>query len=398
MTPQQTLWHEFKKVWPVERVKQMTLPEYTNAGGKDTFTYWIEAKLQDLGSIWGSSAFKFGIYSRNDKVQKSNRNGRMYSSDYGWLEKYGNTEAEAFLQVKKNILEVIDSVQKGDIDRINDIDLGGAYKWKIAFHFQNSLEEPVCIDIFRRKWLEVISKSPAGTSRSEMQRKIIAGWKGGDIIQYTDDLWATIAKDIPTPTEEIIEQVIISEKEETKNSNEEVNEHTEIQYLLLQLGSDMGYDVWAASNDRGKQFNGKQFSQIPRMKTDIPMQFSRETDKIIRNIDILWIKHNSYVAAFEIESTTSIYSGLLRMSDLIAMQPNINIPLYIVAPDSRRLKVIAETNRPTFSRLDPPLNEICRYISFTKLRDSMVHIKSIIKFIKPEWLEELSETCEREDS
>ena len=41
-----------------------------------------------------------------------------------------------------------------------------------------------------------------------------------------------------------------------------------------------------------------------------------------------WLKGNAVVAAFEIESTTSIYSGLLRMSDLIAMQPNLNIPLY----------------------------------------------------------------------
>ena len=53
------------------------------------------------------------------------------------------------------------------------------------------------------------------------------------------------------------------------------------------------------------------------------------------------------VAAFEIESTTSIYSGLLRMSDLIAMQPNLNIPLYLVAPNERRQKVFAEVNRST---------------------------------------------------
>ena len=51
----------------------------------------------------------------------------------------------------------------------------------------------------------------------------------------------------------------------------------------------------------------------------------------------------------EIEHTTSIYSGLLRMSDLVAMQPNLQIPLFIVAPDVRRNKVIEEVNRPTFA-------------------------------------------------
>jgi hypothetical protein len=45
------------------------------------------------------------------------------------------------------------------------------------------------------------------------------------------------------------------------------------------------------------------------------------------------------------------FSGLLRMSDLITMQPNINIPLYIVAPNERRNKVIVEVNRPTFAMM-----------------------------------------------
>jgi hypothetical protein len=57
------------------------------------------------------------------------------------------------------------------------------------------------------------------------------------------------------------------------------------------------------------------------------------------------------------------------MSDLISMQPNLNIPLYIVAPDDRRDKVFKEVNRPTFSRLSPPLTEICRYIPFSTLKN-----------------------------
>lgn len=50
------------------------------------------------------------------------------------------------------------------------------------------------------------------------------------------------------------------------------------------------------------------------------------------------------------------------MADLVSMQPNINLPLYLVAPYERRDKVIAEVNRPTFAVLYPPLADICRYI------------------------------------
>ena len=43
----------------------MTLEEYTNLDKDDAFIYWIESRLDKLGSIWGGSAFKFGIYCRD---------------------------------------------------------------------------------------------------------------------------------------------------------------------------------------------------------------------------------------------------------------------------------------------------------------------------------------------
>ena len=131
--------------------------------------------------------------------------------------------------------------------------------------------------------------------------------------------------------------------------------HTEIQWLLLKLGNDMGLDVWVARNDRSRELKGHRFADLPRLRADLPLQFDEATNRTIELIDVLWLKGNAMVAAFEIESTTSVYSGLLRMSDLIAMQPNLNIPLYLVAPDERRKKVFAEVNRPTFSRLSPPM-------------------------------------------
>ena len=94
----------------------------------------------------------------------------------------------------------------------------------------------------------------------------------------------------------------------------------------------------------------------------------------------------------EIESTTSIYSGLLRMSDLISMQPNLSIPLYLVAPGDRRDKVLTEVNRPTFLRLSPPLAEMCRSISFSSLRERLGQVGNFVRFLKPEFLEELSES------
>jgi len=172
--------------------------------------------------------------------------------------------------------------------------------------------------------------------------------------------------------------------------------HTEIQWLLLKLGADMGFGVWVARNDRSRSFDGHRFSELPALKSSLPLQFDDATNRTIELIDVLWLERNSIVAAFEIESTTSIYSGLLRMADLVAMQPNLNIPLFLVAPEERREKVFAEVNRPTFSRLDPRLAEICRYISFESLRQRLDQVRDFVRFLKPDFLEELSEACDLE--
>lgn len=182
-----------------------------------------------------------------------------------------------------------------------------------------------------------------------------------------------------------------------KGAQKQPTEHTEIQWLLLKLGADMGFDTWVASNDRGRTFNDNRFSDIPRLKSTLPITSDEAIIRTIQLIDVLWLKGHNIVAAFEVESTTSIYSGLLRMSDLVAMQPHLNIPLYLVASDERREKVITEVNRPTFSSLSPKLSEICRYISFGKLRDRIKQAEAFIKFLKPEFLSELSESCKIDD-
>jgi len=191
---------------------------------------------------------------------------------------------------------------------------------------------------------------------------------------------------------------------ETHNGDEEIievsngkttSEHTEIQWMLLKLGSDMGLSVMPATNDRGKSYNGQQFNSLKNYKTELPVQFDPATRSTVEMIDVIWIQNRAIVAAFEIESTTSIYSGLLRMSDLISMQPNLNIPLYLVAPNARRNKAISEINRPTFTRLSQPLYEICRFISFETLRKGISDTSKFARHLKPDFIQdEISESCE----
>lgn len=150
----------------------------------------------------------------------------------------------------------------------------------------------------------------------------------------------------------------------------EASAHTEIEALLLRIGSAMGLELWIDPNDRGKAHAGSKLGAVPGVIDDLPLPFTSEVLKTIRRIDVLWLKDQMVVGAFEVESTTAVYSGLLRMSDLVAMNPNLTIPMFIVAPEARRDRVHQEIGRPTFAKLfKPPMAKRCRYISFDRLRE-----------------------------
>jgi hypothetical protein len=98
--------------------------------------------------------------------------------------------------------------------------------------------------------------------------------------------------------------------------------------------------------------------------------------------------------AFEVEHTTPVYSGLLRMADLLALQPNMDIRLHIVAPEERRDKVFSEMRRPVFSLLERgPLYKSCTFISYENVDGirELEHLSYINETILAEY-EEKTET------
>jgi hypothetical protein len=173
----------------------------------------------------------------------------------------------------------------------------------------------------------------------------------------------------------------------------EASQHTDTQYQLIRLGAEMGFDIWVARNDRGKECNGEALQNLPNIANELPTQFDNVTNKVIELIDVLWLKGNRIVAAFEIECTTSVYSGLLRMSDLLALQPNIKINLFLIAPEMRRSKVRNEILRPTFRLREKPLSEICGFISIEELKEKIEGLKrlGLISSMKADFLNEIAE-------
>lgn len=102
-----------------------------------------------------------------------------------------------------------------------------------------------------------------------------------------------------------------------------------------------------------------------KLVAKLPLNYDLATLKTIENIDVIWLQRRAIVHAFEVEHTTAIYSGLLRMADLLAMQPRMNISLHIVAPIERRDQVRREIVRPVFSVLeDGAMAGRCSFLSY----------------------------------
>ena len=193
-------WDEFQKTWPIDRLKTMSLAEYSKAGDQDTFTRWLEVKLAESGSIWGGSSFKFGVYSRKAVTEKKSAEGLSYSPEYAWYTMYGATADEAFEKTRATIVAVAEAAAKGDFDAVESAAFGDAVKWKIAFHYQNRTA-PSVVGVFMKVALAAFLQSAdAKQSFVSLYRQVSKERQADEgILEFSSrvwEAWATKETDI----------------------------------------------------------------------------------------------------------------------------------------------------------------------------------------------------------
>ncbi len=163
---------------------------------------------------------------------------------------------------------------------------------------------------------------------------------------------------------EVIVSVPLDAEEPVQPSPKHARESIKIQALLAKIGTTMGFRVWIPATDRAAVVR-EQPTVEANLLDQLPLNYDNTTLKTIENIDVLWLKGRSMARAFEVEHTTAIYSGILRMADLLALQPNMDIRLHIVGPEDRKRKVFDEIRRPVFSLIEgKPLQERCTFLSY----------------------------------
>ncbi|SCM74853.1 conserved hypothetical protein [uncultured Pleomorphomonas sp.] len=161
--------------------------------------------------------------------------------------------------------------------------------------------------------------------------------------------------------------------------------HAEIQAWLRDLGIALGHDVWIAANDRGRLHDGVPLGQgcLERLPPAIATAAGADS---IRLIDVLWLEkgEDRVAAAFEVEHSTSIYSGIVRMLDLALSGGDLHAAagFFLVAPDAREADVRAQLGRPAFSRITDLDFAYLPYGELEKNREAIARFGSGLKAIK----------------
>ncbi len=152
--------------------------------------------------------------------------------------------------------------------------------------------------------------------------------------------------------------------EEEEKESDTARESIRVQAKLASIGHTMGFKIWIPVSDRSRVEKVLGQNSVHVLET-LPLNYEDKTLETIENIDVLWIQGRQIIRAFEVEHTTSIYSGILRMADLRALQPNMDIKFHIVAPEERKRKVFDEIRRPVFAFLDGgALADYCTFIGY----------------------------------
>jgi len=122
---------------------------------------------------------------------------------------------------------------------------------------------------------------------------------------------------------------------------------THLQWLLAKIGHKIGCRVWIAGKDHHKECQNERLGNLSL--PSLPVLTDSAFQKIISGIDVLWLRGDEVVAAYEIEQANSdVAPSLLRLYDLGALFPQHEVQLCVVAPRDRFEKVQFELSRPTF--------------------------------------------------
>ena len=181
-----------------------------------------------------------------------------------------------------------------------------------------------------------------------------------------------------------VHELSAAEKKARQDEDASEHTHTVVQGWLRDLGHQLGFDVWIANNDKGRTFGNGHLGDGCLSEVPVAVRQIRDGEAV-KLIDLLWFECGTGkpVAAFEVEHSTSIYSGIVRMLDLAlgVQDDHPGIRLFLVAPDKRESEVTSQLQRPAFRGIHGVEFMFISYGELEKNREAMAKFGNGLKAI-----------------
>lgn len=160
------------------------------------------------------------------------------------------------------------------------------------------------------------------------------------------------------------------EKEEVEGKEPNYRQHLLLQHQIAEWGLNNDFRVHIATGDKNKIGE-----KLPRILDDIP-KFHRDLIvDIAKRIDVLFFEKERDILthAFEVEHTTNIYSGLLRLNDIAESYPSKEVKFYIVSHKDNKDKFYRELERPSFYLLS---RYGCEFVDYEQVAEQWKELKN----------------------
>jgi len=164
------------------------------------------------------------------------------------------------------------------------------------------------------------------------------------------------------------ETIKIKKKFEIKELNFEklkIDSHEKAEAILLSLGNLLGFDTYTP--DKGRIVEGQSLGNIATLQ-ELPYFGSEKIMESAQNIDVVWVKDEWPEYFFEVEHTTGITPGLLR---IYRVAEKLSAKCFIISSAEMLPKFKREIEKPPFDKV----KERYKFKSYKELEEMYLATK-----------------------
>jgi len=172
-----------------------------------------------------------------------------------------------------------------------------------------------------------------------------AGFKNIDFLDIDIFMWLLFIEEVKKLPKEKRKKVEAKEVE-VKIDIDSLS-HWDVIGILTEVGNLLGFDTYVADPSKKSAFLDKKLGDLAQLKEIPSFTYERYLDTV-KNVDAIWFKEEFPSLCFEVEHTTGVTLGLLR---LYQIRNFTNARFFVIAPSNIIGKYKVEISKDPFYKI-----------------------------------------------